>query len=79
MINAASYSAGLKAGTAMTDDEVLRYANGIIAALNRPELRGIQCARTARQHLGDFMDLLADDGMVATVGHAGTAVIQAAH
>jgi hypothetical protein len=63
----------------MTDDEVLRFANGIISALNRTDLLGVRCARTARKWLGDMMDLLAQQGMVATVGHAGTAVIQAMH
>jgi hypothetical protein len=71
------HAAGLAQGAAMTDDEVLRFANGVIAAINSPNILAVRSAVTARANLEAFIDLLAENGMVATVGYAGTAIIRA--
>jgi len=61
----------------MTDDEVLRFYNGIVVATsNQPRLYIAEEAWFARKWLGSAMDALAAQGMVATVGHRGCAVIR---
>ena len=61
----------------MTDDEALRFTNGIIAAINDPAFRWYTNAQSARKGMGYFLELLAEQGMVATIGYAGTAVVRA--
>lgn len=74
------YSHGLSKGVAMSNAECLRFCNGIIAAINDPiHIRQQISAQGARLAIEPYLDLLADQGMTATVGHAGTAIIKPLH
>jgi hypothetical protein len=70
------YNAGLSHGVAMSDAETLRFANGIIAAINSETLRGCRTAKSARLCLEGLLDLLAEQDMIATVGYAGTPIVR---
>jgi hypothetical protein len=72
------YSAGLAKGVAMTDDECLRFYNGIVCAIVNPDsgLNVTRSAATARQRMFHAMDVLATHGMIAFVGEFGTPVIR---
>lgn len=70
------YKNGLADGMMMTDDETKRFANGIIAALNLPAEMKLQFSSQASRKLIPYlMDELGEQGMAATIGVNGTAVI----
>jgi hypothetical protein len=73
-----SHNAGLSHGVAMTDEEVLRFYNGICAALsvtNRPR-NTTRDPYIARSFMGHALDELGEQGMIAIIGYAGTPVIR---
>lgn len=70
------YNAGLLAGLNMSDEEKMRFANGLVAALNMPVTVKTQfTAHSATLAIPYFMDELAGQGMCATVGVNGCADI----
>ena len=72
------YKHGLAKGVVMSDDEVLRFVNGMYAALWTTKLTSVTRvtdAKIARQMITSTMDHLAKEGMIATVGYMGTPII----
>ena len=67
-------SEDLARGAIMTDDEVVRFYNGIMVAVGGPMVLAPNAAY-ARRWLGRAMDILGSCGMVAMVGYRGCAVI----
>jgi hypothetical protein len=65
-------------GILMGEEEVLRFANGCIAAMEpRRRVRYLTCPIDAGRALPSIMEILADEhGLVATVGERGTAIIR---
>jgi hypothetical protein len=70
------YKGGLAKGVVMTDDEAIRFCNGMIAALSSHILTPAKTAKGARVTIPGVMDLLANEGLCAFVGHAGTPIIR---
>jgi hypothetical protein len=72
------YSTGLAKGVAMSDEECLRFYNGIVCAIVNPDsgLNVTRSAATARQRMFHAMDVLATYGMIAFVGEFGTPIIR---
>jgi len=69
------YQAGLARGALLTDAEALRFYNGMVAACASPMFSFATSPAAARQRIEPMMDILAEHGLIATVGHAGTAII----
>jgi hypothetical protein len=70
-----SFKDGLTKGVMMSDDECLRFANGMIAAILGCPVRPMHMPNEARASIPGLMDMLADCGMVATIGYNGTPII----
>lgn len=69
------FSAGFVESVMMNDIKCLRFYNGMVAALGDPVVAFATTASQARANIGSAMDRLAEAGMVATIGYAGTAII----
>jgi hypothetical protein len=70
-----AYNSGLARGALMTDPECLRFYNGMVSACASPMFSFATSPAAARQRIEPMMDILAEHGLIATVGHAGTAII----
>lgn len=71
-----NYHAGLARGAMMTDAECLRFYNGMVSACASAAFSFATCPESARRRLPEMMDVLAEHGLIATVGYAGTAIIR---
>ncbi len=71
-----AYNSGLARGALMTDAECIRFYNGMVSACASAAFSFATCPASARSRIPEMMDVLAEHGLVATVGHAGTAIIR---
>jgi hypothetical protein len=70
------YNSGLARGALMTDAECIRFYNGMVSACASAAFSFATCSASARSRIPAMMDVLAEHGLVATVGYAGTAIIR---
>lgn len=73
-----SYVEGMAQGVAMTDEECVRFYNGMLAAVSNDRFTLIFSPDACRRAIPLMMGMLHGEGMVATVGYRGTPIIQPA-
>ena len=70
------YRNGVDSALKMSDSDCLRFANGMISAIDNCAVLPIRDVTEAKLCIPGLMDMLAAQNMAATVGHKGTPVIK---